>query len=161
MIWLIRCHADLTMSSLMPRHCRRRSWILFARHIPRMITVKHFYVPLAVRSSRTRTLGCHYGMVCHNYWWPKMYKWVSTYLRTCESCKRVKPSPHSAAPLASLPVPTGCWESIRMNFAFVLPKDAHGNTSIVVFVDRLIKMDHLAAMPDLIDGDGTAQLLVN
>ena len=48
-----------------------------------------------------------------------------------------------------------------MNFAFVLPKDAHGNTSIVVFVDRLIKMDHLAAMPDLIDGDGTAQLLVN
>ena len=38
-----------------------------------------------------------------------------------------------------------------MNFAFVLPKDAHGNTGIVVFVDRLIKMAHLAAMPDLID----------
>ena len=77
-----------------------------------------------------------YGMVCQTYWWPKLYKWVSTYVRTCETCQRVKPSPHSAAPLASLPIPTGCWESISMDFVFGLPKDGHGNTGIVVFVDR-------------------------
>uniref|UniRef100_A0AAV1T8D4 Reverse transcriptase domain-containing protein n=1 Tax=Peronospora matthiolae TaxID=2874970 RepID=A0AAV1T8D4_9STRA len=46
-----------------------------------------------------------YSSVSH-YWWPKLYKWVSTYVRTCETCQRVKPSAHAAAPLASLPVPT-------------------------------------------------------
>ena len=49
-----------------------------------------------------------FGFVSQPYWWPKLYKWVSTYVRTRETCQRVKLSAHSAAPLASLPVPTGC-----------------------------------------------------
>ena len=63
-----------------------------------------------------------YGSVCQHYWWPKLYKWVSTYVRTCETCQRVKPSAHSAAPLAGLPVPMGCGESISMDLCFVFPK---------------------------------------
>ncbi|KAG2876469.1 hypothetical protein PC114_g24185 [Phytophthora cactorum] len=82
------------------------------------------------------------------YWWPKLYKWVGTYVRTCETCQRTKSSPHAAVPLASLPVPTGCWQSISMDFVFGLPKDKAGNTDIVVFVDRLSKMAHLAVVPD-------------
>ncbi|KAG2929670.1 hypothetical protein PC117_g13936 [Phytophthora cactorum] len=70
-------------------------------------------------------------------------------------------SPHAAAPLASLPVPTGYWQSISMDFVFGLPKDKAGNTGIVVFVDRLSKMAHLAAMPDTIDGEGTALLFLD
>ena len=66
-----------------------------------------------------------------------------------------------AAPLASLPVPSGCWQSISMDFVFGLPRDAAGNTGIVVFVDRLSKMAHLAAVPDSIDGAGTAQLFLD
>ena len=102
-----------------------------------------------------------YGSVSQCYWWPKLYKWVSTYVRTCETCQRVKPSPHAAAPLASLPIPKGCWESISMDFLFGLPKDSYGNTGIVVFVDRLSKMAHLAAVPDTIDGEGTATLFID
>ncbi|KAG2995484.1 hypothetical protein PC120_g21749 [Phytophthora cactorum] len=90
-----------------------------------------------------------------------MYKWVGTYVRTCETCQRTKASPHAAAPLASLPVPTGCWQSISMDFVFGLPKDKAGNTGIVVFVDRLSKMAHLAAVPDTIDGEGTALLFLD
>ncbi|KAG2899480.1 hypothetical protein C6341_g7648 [Phytophthora cactorum] len=48
-----------------------------------------------------------YGSVSTMYRWPKLYKWVDTYVRTCETCQRTKASPHAAAPLASLPVPTG------------------------------------------------------
>ena len=48
-----------------------------------------------------------------------------------------------------------------MDFVFGLPKDCDGNTRIVVFVDRLIKMTHLAAVPDSIDGKGTAMLFMN
>ncbi|KAG3055024.1 hypothetical protein PI125_g25776 [Phytophthora idaei] len=47
-----------------------------------------------------------YGSVSTMYWWPKLYKWVGTSVRTCERCQRTKSSPHAAAPLASLPVPT-------------------------------------------------------
>ena len=45
-------------------------------------------------------------------------------------------SSHSAAALASLPMPTGCWESISMDFVFGLSKDSDGNTGIVIFVDH-------------------------
>ena len=49
-----------------------------------------------------------YGSVSQTCWWPKLYKWVSSYVRACETCQRVKPSAHATAPLASLPVPTEC-----------------------------------------------------
>ena len=48
-----------------------------------------------------------------------------------------------------------------MEFIFGLSKDAQGNTGIVVFVDRLTKMAYLAAVPDTIDGDGTAMLFID
>ena len=47
-----------------------------------------------------------------------------------------------------------------MDFVFGLPKDSEGNTGIVVFVDRLSKMAHLAAVPDSIDTEGTAKLFI-
>ena len=48
-----------------------------------------------------------------------------------------------------------------MDFMFGLPKDAQGNTGIVVFVDLFNKMAHLAAVPDTIDGEGTATLFID
>ena len=48
-----------------------------------------------------------------------------------------------------------------MDFVFGLPKDGHGNTRSVVFVDRLSKMDHLAAVSIFIDSQDTAQLFVD
>ncbi|GMF39394.1 unnamed protein product [Phytophthora fragariaefolia] len=113
------------------------------------------------------TVGGHlgrektYSSVSLHYWWPNLYKWVGTYVRTCKTCQRVKPAPHAAAPLASLPVQSVCWQSISMDFVFGLPPDAAGNTGVVVFVDRLSKMAHLAAVPDTIDGEGTASLFLD
>ncbi|POM60516.1 Pol protein, partial [Phytophthora palmivora] len=114
-------------------------------------------VPLSGHIGREKT----YGSVSRDYWWPKLYKWVKSYVSTSESCQRVKPSPYSAAPLASLPVPSGCWQSISMDFVFGLPKDSAGNTSVVVFVDGLSKMVHLAAVPDTIDVKSTASLVLD
>ena len=48
-----------------------------------------------------------------------------------------------------------------MDFMFGLPKDAQGNTGIVVFVDRLRKIDHLADVTDTIDGEGTAAQFID
>ncbi|GMG17797.1 unnamed protein product [Phytophthora fragariaefolia] len=51
-------------------------------------------------------------------------------------------------------------EDLNMDFVFGLPPDAAGNTGVVVFVDRLSKMAHLAGVPDTIDGEGTALLFL-
>ncbi|OWZ09344.1 LOW QUALITY PROTEIN: polyprotein [Phytophthora megakarya] len=45
--------------------------------------------------------------VRRHYWWPKLYKWVKTYVSTCDTCQWMKSSPHSSASLASLSVPSG------------------------------------------------------
>ena len=44
---------------------------------------------------------------------------------------------------------------------FGLPKDAYGNTGIVVFVERLSKIDHLAAVSDTIGDEGIATLFID
>ena len=44
---------------------------------------------------------------------------------------------------------------------FGLPKSSQGNIGVVVVVDRLSKMAHLVAVPDSIDGEGTAQLFID
>ena len=48
-----------------------------------------------------------------------------------------------------------------MNFVFDLPNDSDGNTGIVVFVDRLRNLAHLAAVPGSINGEGTALLFID
>ncbi|GMF44985.1 unnamed protein product [Phytophthora fragariaefolia] len=102
-----------------------------------------------------------YSSVSLHYWWPNLYKWVGTYVRTCEMCQRVKPAPHAAEPLVSLHVPSGCRQSISMDFVFDLPPEAAVSTGVVVFVDRLSTMAHLAAVSDTIDGEGTASLFLD
>ena len=81
-----------------------------------------------------------YTSVAREFWWPHTYKWVRSYVKTYETCQRVKPLPSSAAPLQSLPVPEDCWRSVSMDFIFDLPADRHGHTGIMVFVCRLSKM---------------------
>ncbi|KAI9906474.1 hypothetical protein PsorP6_002840 [Peronosclerospora sorghi] len=115
------------------------------------------YSPIGGHLGRDKT----YSALSALYWWPNMYKWVGAYIRTCETCQRVKPSASSAAPLASLSVPTECWKSIIMDFIFGFPNDKAGNTGILVFVDRLSKMAHLAAVPESIDGQGTAKVFLD
>ncbi|OWZ19576.1 Pol Polyprotein [Phytophthora megakarya] len=94
-----------------------------------------------------------YSSVSRHYWRPKLYKWVKTYVSTSETCQRIKPSPYSSAPLASLPVPSGCWQSMSMDFVFGLPEDSDGTTGV--------QDGSLAAVPDTIDDKGTATLFMD
>ncbi|KAE8886962.1 hypothetical protein PF005_g10921 [Phytophthora fragariae] len=50
---------------------------------------------------------------------------------------------------------------MSLDFVFGLPKNSAGNTGVVVFVDRLSKMVHIAAVPDTIDVAGTATLFID
>ncbi|POM69916.1 Inositol-3-phosphate synthase [Phytophthora palmivora] len=61
-------------------------------------------------------------------------KWVAHYVKTYETCQRVKPSGHASAPLQSIPVRADCWKSMSLDFVFGLPADDKGNTGKLVFV---------------------------
>ncbi|GMF41007.1 unnamed protein product [Phytophthora fragariaefolia] len=73
-----------------------------------------------------------------------MFKWVRKWVRSCESCQRVKPSHSKQARLRPLPVAADPWSSVSMDFVFGLPRDAQSRTGILVFVDRFSEMVHLA-----------------
>ena len=70
---------------------------------------------------------------------------VAKYVAHCDSCQRNKASSQSPAGLLQpLPVPGQPWSSISMDFVVDLPVTANGYDSILVMVDRLTKMVHLA-----------------
>jgi hypothetical protein len=52
-----------------------------------------------------------------HYWWTKMKIEIACYVTRCDTCRRVK-AVHmkTAIPLQSLPIPTGKWEDISMDF---------------------------------------------
>ena len=102
-----------------------------------------------------------YLNVSRNFWWPKLYKFVAKYVRTCEVCQRVKPSPSSEAPLQSLPVASDHWKSVSMDFIFGLPADNKGRSGILVFVDRVSKMVHLAAVHESVTAVDSATIFFN
>jgi len=98
--------------------------------------------------------------VSNVFWWPHQYKWVANYVRSCEQCQRVKPAGKSKAPLHPLPIPQDCWKSVSMDFVFGFPEDTARNTGIVVFVDRLSKMVHLAPVRKHITAEATVCLFL-
>ena len=86
-----------------------------------------------------------------------MRKWI----RTCEICQRVKPSAAVRAPLQSFPIPTDYWESVSMDSVLGLPTDKFSRSGILVFVDRLSKMVHLARVKASISAAEYAVLFIN
>ena len=102
-----------------------------------------------------------YLALSRDYFWPHQYKWVRKWVRTCEVCQRVKPSPASQAPLRSLPVPADAWDSVSMDFVFGFPQDSQGRDIILVFVDRLTKMVHLAPVRQSITAAETAAVFLD
>jgi hypothetical protein len=96
------------------------------------------------------------------YWWQGVRNDVKHYVQTCTSCQRNKPSnQHPAGLLQSLPIPAQPWYSVSMDFIVQLPPAAGGQDAIIVFVDRLTKMVHLAATTTTVSAEGTAQLFMD
>ncbi|KAF1314505.1 Pol protein, partial [Globisporangium splendens] len=98
--------------------------------------------------------------VSNVFWWPHQYKWVANYVRSCEQCQRVKPAGKNKAPLHPLPIPQDCWKSVSMDFVFGFPEDKARNTGVVVFVDRLSKMVHVAPVRKHVTVQETACLFL-
>jgi hypothetical protein len=70
---------------------------------------------------------------------------VREYVKSCDSCQRIKASQQVPAGLLQpLPIPKQPWDQVSMDFIVQLPTTKAGFDAIVVFVDTFSKMVHLA-----------------
>jgi len=97
--------------------------------------------------------------VSSTFWWKRLYKFVARYVKTCETCQRVKPAPCHRAPLKSLPIASENWSTIGMDFIFDLPPDSKGRDGIYTMVCHRSKAVCLKAVKKSIDAEGCAKTL--
>ena len=117
-------------------------------------------------------LAGHFGidktkeLIGRKYYWPSLRKNVEAYVKGCNVClglKAVRHKPYSD--LQSLPVPTHRWKDLSMDFVTGLPisTDWKGESddSILVIVDRLMKMVHYEPVKVTIDAPGLAEVIID
>ena len=96
------------------------------------------------------------------FYWPEMQADVEQFIRSCDSCQRVKArAAENNARVTPLDIPGRRWESVSMDFIMDLPVTQEGHDAIVVFVDRLSKMVHLAKTTKTVTAAKTADVFIS
>jgi len=97
-------------------------------------------------------LGGHSGVAAtyhrlkRHFAWKGMKNDVDNFIKQCNTCQQAKHSlQHPMGLLQPLPIPTGIWQDITMDFIEGLPK-SEGYSVILVVVDRLTKYAHFIAI---------------
>jgi hypothetical protein len=77
------------------------------------------------------------------YFWPGMKQEIEEYIAKCMECQKVKVEHrHPAELLQPLPIPEWKWEVVTMDFITGLPRTSKQHDSIMVVVDKLMKVAH-------------------
>lgn len=127
---------------------REKLWVPEAKDLRRVLIKEIHESPEVGHAGLGRTLK----MIKRNYYWPRMDRTCSRYLRNCHTCRRSKaPRDTYNGILNPLPIPERPWQEITMDFVTGLP-ECEGKNAILVVVDRLTKMRHLIACTA--DGEG-------
>ena len=116
------------------------------------------------------SLAGHFGinktgeLIGRKYYWPSLRKDVEAYVKGCDVClasKTVRHKPYSN--LQALLVPTYQWKDILMDFVTGLPVSTNWKSesydSILVIVDRVIKMIHYEPVKVTINAPGLAEVI--
>jgi hypothetical protein len=102
-----------------------------------------------------------YDLVARKFWWPGLRKDVNRHCQTCDSCQRVRViNQKYGGLLQPLPIPEKQWQIVTMDLVVALPPTLDGNTSLVVFVDKLTKMMHIAPCVGQSDAPALARLFL-
>jgi hypothetical protein len=100
-------------------------------------------------------------LISQNFYWPKMEDWMNEYVRTCDTCQRMKSPRHAKFRLLqSLELSYSPWESTSVDFIVTLPK-SEGHTQIMVVVDCFSKMAHCIALKETATAKDVANAFLN
>ncbi|KAL4557540.1 hypothetical protein LXL04_035721 [Taraxacum kok-saghyz] len=126
-----------------------------SKWIPQLITEFHDS-PSGGHSGFYRT----YRRLAAQIYWIGMTKSIKDYVRACDTCQRYKHSTLSPAGLLQpLPIPTGIWDDISLDFITGLPK-SKGFEMVLVVVDRLSKYCHFIPLKHPVTARSLAEIFV-
>jgi len=115
----------------------------------------------------TTPTGGHAGIaktvarLMHNFYWPDLRADVTHFVTNCVDCQVTKyETKKSAGLLCPLPVPSRPWEDLSLDFIGGLPP-YHGNSVLLVVVDRFSKGIHLGMLPQNHSALTTAKLFLD
>lgn len=95
------------------------------------------------------------------YWWPRMQEDIKEFIQGCVLCAMTKVPRHlPTGKLLPLPIPHRPWSHIGVDFVTDLPA-SHGNTCILVAIDRFSKACRLIPLNGLPTAFETVELLFN
>ena len=115
----------------------------------------HHDAPIAGHQGIERT----YAALYDHFYWPRMNNEVRQYVKSCDSCQRIKASQQAPAGLLQpLPIPQQPWEQVSMDFITQLPRTKAGFDAIVVFVDTFSKMVHFVPTKTTATAPDTARI---
>lgn len=111
------------------------------------------YIPAILLEHHATPLGGHLGVAktTHrlesSFFWSGLWQDTKRFVKECKICQQTKSTTRRPAGLLQpLPIPTGIWEDLSMDFITHLPS-SHGFTVILVIMDRYSKGVHLGALP--------------
>ncbi|GJP47431.1 hypothetical protein CLOM_g6619 [Closterium sp. NIES-68] len=123
---------------------------------------------LLIQEVHDSNLSGHFGVdktlkaLQRFYYWPDMVTDVQRYVAACPICQRMKSSHQRLTGLLQpLEPPQRPWQHVTMDFVTGLPAGPSGNNAVLVVVDRLTKMTHLALCRTTITTEETARLFIS
>ena len=123
--------------------------------LQRKVISEYHDVPFAAHRGRDQTAAA----ISADYFWPRMRQCIAKYVSSCPACQRAK-ARNTAKPglLQPLPIPTGRWESVSVDFMTDLPMTQRGCDALMVVVDRLTKRAHFIPTKMSATAQDTARL---
>jgi len=84
-------------------------------------------------------------LITRSFYWPGMHSCIKSFCQSCPHCQANKAStqlPYGL--LQPIQIPDERWDVVCLDFITGLPRTSRGHDSILVFIDKLTKMVHLA-----------------
>lgn len=124
-------------------------------------------IPTLITEYHATPTGGHTGVakivarVLENFYWQGLRENVAQFVAKCVDCQVTKyEAKQLAGLLCPLPVPSRPWEDLSLDFIAGLPS-YHGNTMILVVVDRFSKGIHLGMLLANHTTSGVASLFID
>ncbi|KAA8495820.1 Transposon Ty3-I Gag-Pol polyprotein [Porphyridium purpureum] len=134
-----------TLMGDLPTHqgFRTETGLLYLRNrvcVPRKFRERVMQLHHDIPTAGHRGADTTYASLITRFYWPKMKRDVSRFVKTCHECQVTKSENRSFGKLKPLSIPEGPWVDISMDFVTELPRSEGSCDAIMTVVDRFSKM---------------------
>ncbi|GJV97985.1 RNA-directed DNA polymerase [Tanacetum coccineum] len=103
---------------------------------------------------RDKTLA----LLREQFYWPRLERDVNRLLERCRTCHIAKTHSSNVGLYTPLYVPVAPWEDVSLDFVLGLPRTQRAKDSVMVVVDRFLKMAHFVPCLKTFDASQVARL---